>query len=132
MYRRYKQELSTGLPIHGIVILSAAEHLAVHHNNHDFQASKGRSFKFWSRHRRVTHKIVGERLGADTTSVQPFREKLTALVKDNRLLLSQLYNGDTSDLVWKSLPNNIHISRLEAHVPDRKAVKNCIVMYQCR
>ena len=62
-----------------------------------FTASDRWSWRFRNRHG-IGNKILhGEPASAPAEGVEPFRQKLNNLIRDEGLLISQVYNADESD-----------------------------------
>ena len=97
----------------GVELLAAATKLASHLGYTDFKGSEGWLWRFRNWHglfNEIQHGEVGD---ADMASVAPFREKLTRLMSDEGLALSQIYNADETGMFWHSVPKNTQVRRGE-------------------
>ena len=98
VYKWFKQERSVAVEVRGVDIQDAAKRLATHLGIPDFKASTGWLFRFRTRHCIGNRRVVGESKSADLSNIDPFRNKLTKLIKDSGLLLSQVYKADETGL----------------------------------
>ncbi|KAJ3640561.1 hypothetical protein Zmor_003854 [Zophobas morio] len=71
----------------------------------DFNASSGWLHKFKKRHGIRQLQITGEKLSADKSAVEPFRQKFLDKIKQMNLVPDQVYNADESGLFYRVLPN---------------------------
>ncbi|KAG7162195.1 Tigger transposable element-derived protein 7-like 73 [Homarus americanus] len=62
-------------------------------------------------------RVAGGSASADVASVQPFKEELQKLIRDNDFRRYVMYNVDETGLFWKSLPNNTTASWQESSTP---------------
>ena len=105
----YVQERSSGVNVRGVELLAAATKLASHLEYTDFKGSEGWLWRFRNRHGLFNEIQHGEAGDADMASVAPFREKLTRLMSDEGLALSQIYNADETGMFWGSFPKNTQV-----------------------
>lgn len=132
VYMWYQQKRSAGVPVRGVELQAAAERFAKCFGRTDFKASTGWLFRFRNRHAIGNRKISGEQvLSSASENVEPFRQKLYMLIKEEKLSLAQLYSGDETDLFWKSMPENIQASRKEICLPARKINKERLSALLC-
>ncbi|XP_022372215.1 tigger transposable element-derived protein 7 [Enhydra lutris kenyoni] len=132
VYMWYQQKRSAGVPVRGVELQAAAERFAQCFGRTDFKASTGWLFRFRNRHAIGNRKICGEQvLSSASENVEPFRQKLYMLIKEEKLSLAQLYSGDETDLFWKSMPENIQASRKEICLPGRKINKERLSALLC-
>uniref|UniRef100_M3Z8K7 Tigger transposable element derived 7 n=1 Tax=Mustela putorius furo TaxID=9669 RepID=M3Z8K7_MUSPF len=132
VYMWYQQKRSAGVPVRGVELQAAAERFAQCFGRTDFKASTGWLFRFRNRHAIGNRKISGEQvLSSASENVEPFRQKLYMLIKEEKLSLAQLYSGDETDLFWKSMPENIQASRKEICLPARKINKERLSALLC-
>ena len=61
--------------------------------------------KFKKRHGIRQLQITGEKLSADKSAVEPFRQKFLDKIKQMNLVPDQVYNTDESGLFYRVLPN---------------------------
>ena len=119
----YVQERSSGVNVRGVKLLAAATKLAYHLGYTDFNGSEGWLWRFRNRHGLFNEIQHGEVGNADMASVAPFREKLTRLMSDEGLALSQIYNADETGMFWRSVPKNIQVRRGEDKSKKKKSSK---------
>ncbi|XP_059010145.1 tigger transposable element-derived protein 7 [Mustela lutreola] len=132
VYMWYQQKRSAGVPVRGVELQAAAERFAQCFGRTDFKASTGWLFRFRNRHAIGNRKMSGEQvLSSASENVEPFRQKLYMLIKEEKLSLAQLYSGDETDLFWKSMPENIQASRKEICLPARKINKERLSALLC-
>jgi hypothetical protein len=131
VYTWYKQQCSVGVPVRGVELQAAAERFAQKLGETDFKGSTEWLFKFRQRHSIVNRKMVGESLSSDVSSVEPFRQKLKAVITDEKLLLSQIYNGDKTGLFWRAIPQNTQAYRMDSSTPGRKVNKQRLSALLC-
>lgn len=96
-----------------------------------FSASFGWAQKFVARHCLRTLKISGEKLSADSSALEPFKQKLVQLIQEMGLTLDQIYNADESGLIYKALPSSTLVSNEEKSAPGRKIPKERITFTPC-
>ena len=87
----YVQERSSGANVRGVEVLAAATKLASHLGHTDFKESEGWLWQFRNRHGLFNEIQHGKPGDAEMASMAPFREKLTRLMSDEGLALSQIY-----------------------------------------
>lgn len=113
-YKWYNQTKSTGLPVRGVDLQDAAMKLANEMGIKDFTASSGWLWRFRRRHAMGDRKCSGESSSADHASVSAFCDMINKLIRDEGLLLSQVYNFDETGLFWRGLPTNT-----QAHIHSK-------------
>lgn len=132
VYMWYQQKRSAGVSVRGVELQAAAERFAQCFGRTDFKASTGWLFRFRNRHAIGNRKVCEEQvLSSASENVEPFRQKLSMLIKEERLLLAQLYSGDETDLFWKSMPENTQASRKDICLPGRKINKERLSALLC-
>ncbi|XP_057603334.1 tigger transposable element-derived protein 7 isoform X2 [Hippopotamus amphibius kiboko] len=132
VYMWYQQKRSAGVPVRGVELQAAAERFAQCFGRTDFKASTGWLFRFRNRHAIGNRKVCGEQvLSPASENVEPFRRKLSMLIKEEQLCLAQLYSGDETDLFWKSMPENTQASRKDICLPGRKINKERLSALLC-
>ncbi|XP_029077073.1 tigger transposable element-derived protein 7 [Monodon monoceros] len=132
VYMWYQQKRSAGIPVRGVELQAAAERFAQCFGRTDFKASTGWLFRFRNRHAIGNRKVCGEQvLRSASENVEPFRQKLSMLIKEEKLCLAQLYSGDETDLFWKSMPENTQASRKDICLPGRKINKEQLSALLC-
>ena len=131
VYKWYTQERAEGVPIRGVDIQHAAERLAEHLGHENFKCSSGWLWRFRQRHGISNKAITGELLSADVESVEPFIETLRDLKEDEGLQDFQIYNGDETALLWKSLPRKTQAHKEISHVSGRKEPKDRLSIMVC-
>lgn len=132
VYMWYQQKRSAGIPVRGVELQAAAERFAQCFGRTDFKASTGWLFRFRNRRAIGNRKVCGEQvLRSASENVEPFRQKLSMLIKEEKLCLAQLYSGDETDLFWKSMPENTQASRKDICLPGRKINKEQLSALLC-
>ncbi|XP_069170795.1 jerky protein homolog-like [Procambarus clarkii] len=128
---RTKFHRTAGVTIHGPEIQNAASRFAESLGIKNFEASEGWVARFKGRHNIVKRKIVGEKLSADESSVEPFKHKLREYIVANNIYSYQIYNADETGLYWRSLPEKTLAMRSEGCVPGRKVCKDRLSAMMC-
>lgn len=132
VYMWYQQKCSAGVPVRGVELQAAAERFAQCFGRTDFKASTGWLFRFRNRHAIGNRKVCAEQvLSSASENVESFRQKLSMLIKEEKLCLAQLYSGDETDLFWKSMPENTQASRKDICLPGRKINKEQLSALLC-
>lgn len=132
VYMWYQQKRSAGVPVRGVELQAAAERFAQCFGRTDFKASTGWLFRFRNRHAIGNRKVCGEQIGSSASeNVEPFRQKLSLIIKEEKLHLAQVYSGDETDLFWKSMPENTQASRKDICLPGRKINKERLSALLC-
>uniref|UniRef100_F7ASD9 Tigger transposable element derived 7 n=2 Tax=Monodelphis domestica TaxID=13616 RepID=F7ASD9_MONDO len=128
----YQQKRSAGVPVRGVELQAAAERFAQCFGRTDFKASTGWLFRFRNRHAIGNRKVCGEQiLNSVSENVEPFRQKLSMIIKEEKLCLAQVYNEDETDLFWKSMPENIQANKKDICMPGRKINKERLSALLC-
>ncbi|XP_069179527.1 tigger transposable element-derived protein 7-like [Procambarus clarkii] len=128
---RGAQHRTAGVTICGPEIQNAASRFAESLGIKNFEASEGWVARFKGRHNIVKRKIVGEKLSADESSVEPFKRKLREYIVANNIYSYQIYNADETGLYWRSLPEKTLAMRSEGCVPGRKVCKDRLSAMMC-
>ena len=123
-FKWYNQQKSCGITVRGVDIKDAAKILARDLGIEDFRASEGWLWRFRRRHALGDRRVSGESASAAQHAVAPFRDLITKLIKDEGLVLSQIYNFDETGLFWRALPSNTQASIHCKSVPGRKLDKS--------
>ncbi|OWK11541.1 hypothetical protein Celaphus_00006843, partial [Cervus elaphus hippelaphus] len=132
VYMWYQQKCSAGVPVRGVELQAAAEKFAQCFGRTDFKASTGWLFRFRNRHAIGNRKVCAEQvLSSASENVESFRQKLSMLIKEEKLCLAQLYSGDETDLFWKSMTENTQASRKAICLPGRKINKERLSALLC-
>ena len=131
VYKWYKQERAVSIEVRGIDIQDAAMRLAEHLGIEGFKSSCGWLFRFRNRHCIGDRRVVGESKSADLSNIDPFRRKLTNLIKETGLLLSQVYNADETGLYWRAPPSHTQAPHSEKATHGRKVSKDRISALMC-
>lgn len=132
VYMWYQQKHSAGVPVRGVELQAAAERFAQCFGRTDFKASTGWLFRFRNRHAIGNQKGCMEQiLSSASENIEPFRQKLSMLIKEEKLCLAQLYSGGETDLFWKSMPENPLASRKDICLPGRKINKERLSALLC-
>ncbi|XP_074136042.1 tigger transposable element-derived protein 7 [Sminthopsis crassicaudata] len=132
VYMWYQQKRSAGVPVRGVELQAAAERFAQCFGRTDFKASTGWLFRFRNRHAIENRKVCGEQiLNSVSENAEPFRQKLSLIIKQEKLCLAQVYNGDETDLFWKSMPENIQANKKDICMPGQKINKERLSALLC-
>ena len=97
----------------------------------DFIASDGWLWHFRNRHGIGNKLLHGEAASASAEDVEPFRQKLNNLLRDEGLLISQIYNADESGLFWHCMPKNTQAFKDEKETHGEKLSKERISFLCC-
>lgn len=132
VYMWYQQKRLAGVHVRGVELQATAERFAQCFGRTDFKASTGWLFRFRNRHAIGNRKVCGEQLLSSTSeNVEQFRQKLSVLIKEEKLCIAQLYSGNETDLFWKSMPENTQASRKDICLPGRKINKERLSALLC-
>ena len=69
-------------------------------------------------------RFQGESLSADTSAVEPIRQKLLKLIEDQQLTLNQVFNADETGLYWHLLPEKTLAGSYEKTAKNFKKPKD--------
>ncbi|XP_045104407.1 tigger transposable element-derived protein 7-like [Portunus trituberculatus] len=105
VYKWYVQQKACGNKVTSGTIRNACEQLSKHLGI-QFSASDGWLWRFRNRYGLRDLVVRGEAGSADTVSAEVYRVKLNELIKDEGLLMSQVYNANETGLFWRSLPKS--------------------------
>lgn len=117
----YIQQRSSRVNVRGFEILVAARKLAVQLGIENFTGSDRWLWQFRNRHGLFSTTVRGEAANADDVSVEPFRHKLQAIIEEEGLSLSQVYNGDESSIYWRAMPRNSQLRKGEEKTRSKKS-----------
>lgn len=132
VYMWYQQKRLAGVHVRGVELQATAERFAQCFGRTDFKASTGWLFRFRNRHAIGNRKVCGEQLLSSTSeNVEQFRQKLSVLIKEEKLCIAQLYSGNETDFFWKSMPENTQASRKDICLPGRKINKERLSALLC-
>nr|XP_045595256.1 tigger transposable element-derived protein 7-like [Procambarus clarkii] len=131
VYKWFAQHRTAGVTIRGPEIQNATSRFAASLGIRDFEASEGWVARFKVRHNIVKRKIDGEKLSANESSEEPFKQKLRAYILSNNLYSYKIYNADETGLYWRSLPEKTLAMRSEGCVPGRKVNKDRLSAMMC-
>ena len=120
-----------GKKVCGIAIQNAAQKLARHMRITDFTAGDGWLWRFRNRHGIGNKVLHGEAASVPVEEVEPFRQKLKKLIRDEGLLISQIYNADESGLFWHCMPKNTQAFKDEKDIHGEKLSKKRISFLCC-
>lgn len=123
VYMWYQQKRLAGVYVRGVELQATAERFAQCFGRTDFKASTGWLFRFRNRHAIGNRKVCGEQhLSSTSENVEQFRQKLSVLIKEEKLCIAQLYSGNETDLFWKSMPENTQASRKDICLPPGRKI----------
>ena len=124
VYLWFTQERSNGCPISGPLIMEKARmlHAIIYPDDHEdsFKVSHGWLHRYGIRELR----FQGESLSADTSAVEPIRQKLLKLIEDQQLTLNQVFNADETGLYWHLLPEKTLAGSYEKTAKNFKKPKD--------
>ena len=72
----------------------------------------------------------GESLSADSSSVEPFRERFLKIVADDGLTRDQVFNCDETGLNWRQIPKRTLVSGREEAKGFKKS-KDRVTLMAC-
>ncbi|CAG9831435.1 unnamed protein product [Diabrotica balteata] len=96
-----------------------------------FNASSGWLHRFKKRHGIHELTIQGEKLSADGEAMVELCYKLEAIITENNLQLSQIYNAEETGLYWQAIPKKTLVAGNEMSTPGYKKCKNRIIVLCC-
>ncbi len=96
-----------------------------------FKASRGWLWRFCICHGMRQLSVQGEKLSADSTAPDPFKQTLADYIEAERLTLDQVYNCDETGLYFRLLPRITLASALEKSAPGMKASKDRVTLMAC-
>ena len=131
VYKWYVQQRAEGLPVRGVDIQNAAQHLANHLGIQDFRWSDGGLWRFRKQHGLGNRSITGKLLSADANAVDPFITKLHELMEKEGLHEFQVNNADETGLFWHALPRNTQTFKDISSPSGHKVMKKRLSMLVC-
>lgn len=96
-----------------------------------FSASYGWTQKFIARHCMRSLKITGEKLSANYSAIEPFKEMFVKIVEEMEVSPEQIYNADESGLMWKMVPGYTLVGQEEKSAPGQKMNKARVTFTPC-
>ena len=135
-YYGYLAFCTVGTPISGPLLMSKALQLypliyPEDMNPDAFKAGTGWLKRFKDRHGIRALSVQGESLSAAADSVEPFKERLSKLMEEKSLTLSQVFNCDETILYWKLMPNKTLVSAREKEAKGFKKPKERVTLMAC-
>ena len=135
-YYGYLAFCTVGTPISGPLLMSKALQLypliyPEDMNPDAFKAGTGWLKRFKDRHGIRALSVQGESLSAAADSVEPFKERLSKLMEEKSLTLSQVFNCDETGLYWKLMPNKTLVSAREKEAKGFKKPKERVTLMAC-
>lgn len=135
LYLWFTQQRDKGTPLSGPILqekaISISEDLPVREAPDTFTASDGWLGRWKKRHGIRNLKICGEKLSADMSAVDDFKEDFKRIVEENGYVEDQIYNCDETGLNYKMLPNSTLASKNEAAAPGYKKSKERVTILAC-
>ena len=135
VYMWFVQKRGQDMPVSGPILCEKATEL--HSQLHEgesvppFQASRGWLWRFCQRHGIRQLSLQGEKVSADMSAYEPFKEELQELLEREHLTLDQLYNCDETGLLYKVLPNKTLASTSERQASTIKQSKERVTLMTC-
>lgn len=131
VYTWYCSQRSSGVPIRGIEIQTAAIRFAQTLGEPDFKASGGWLSRFRKRHGILNRKVVGEALSADTENAELFKSDFKIFVQEQNLSDFQIYNADETGIFWKTMPDTTQAGKSDKNVSGHKQPKDRLSVLCC-
>ena len=132
LYLWFLQKRSQGIAVNGPLLAKKAEEL---HKSmelpSEFKASSGWLWRFCRRHRIRELSLEGEKLSADDSGNEIFRNKLQDTMEQEGLTLEQLYNCDETGLQYRMLPDKTLACRHEKGAAGMKKQKDRVTLMAC-
>ena len=75
--------------------------------------------------------MQGEKVSADVSAVDPFKDELQDVLEREQLTLDQLYNCDETGLFYRMLPNKTLAGRSEKDASAMKKQKERVTLMSC-
>ena len=75
--------------------------------------------------------MQGEKVSADVSAVEPFKDELQEVLEREQLTLDQLYNCDETGLFYRMLPNKTLAGRSEKDTSPMKKQKERVTLMSC-
>lgn len=96
-----------------------------------FKAGSGWLKRFKDRHGVRALSIQGESLSAVTDSIDPFKKRLSQIIEEKGLTLTQVFNCDETGLYWKLMPNKTLVTSREKEAKGYKKPKDRVTLMAC-
>lgn len=128
----FNQQRSKGVPLSGPILQQKAILISRQFPEADqFTASSGWLDRWKKRYgvRQLT--VCGEKLSADVSSIEKFKQDFKKQIEDSRYTYDQIYNCDESGLNYKMLPSKTLASRQERSAPGHKRSKERLTIMAC-
>lgn len=132
LFTWFTQQRSKGVPLSGPILQQKAIMISKQFPETDrFTGSSGWLDRWKKRYgvRQLT--ICGEKLSADVSSIEKFKQDFKKLIKHCGYTCDQIYNCDESGLNYKMLPSKTLASRQEKSAPGHKRSKERLTIMAC-
>ena len=132
LYLWFLQKRSQGIAVNGPLLAKKAEEL---HKSmelpSEFMASSGWLWRFCRRHGIRELSLEGEKLSAEDSGIEIFRNKLQDTLEQEGLTLEQLYNCNETGLQYRMLPDKTLACRHEKGAAGMKKQKDRVTLMAC-
>ena len=130
VYTWLTQERARGIPLSGPIVMAKALSFAKQLSGEDntFKASQGWLDKFKAHYGIRQLDLAGEKLSADFTEIESFRDLLKSKIEELNLSREQIYNADESGLMWRGLPEKTLAHRNEKSASGHKKAKESLTV----
>lgn len=132
LFMWFNQQRSKGVPLSGPILQQKALMISRQFPEADqFTASSGWLDRWKKRYGVRQLAVCGEKLSADVSSVEKFKQEFKKQIEDNGYSSDQIYNCDESGLNYKMLPSKSLASRQEKSAPGHKRSKERLTIMAC-
>lgn len=132
LFMWFNQQRSKGVPLSGPILQQKAIMISRQFpETHSFTGSSGWLDRWKKRYgvRQLT--VCGEKLSADVSSIENFKQDFKKQIKDNGYTYDQIYNCDETGLNYKMLPSKTLASGQEKSAPGHKRSKERVTVMAC-
>lgn len=132
LFMWFNQQRLKGVPLSGPILQQKAILISRQFPEADqFVASSGWLDRWKKRYgvRQLT--VCGEKLSADVSSIEKFKQDFKKQIEDSGYTCDQIYNCDESGLNYKLLPSKTLASQQEKSAPGHKRSKERLTIMAC-
>lgn len=128
----FTQQRAKGVPVSGPILQQKALLISRQFPDMDrFTASAGWLDRWKKRYGVRQLRVCGEKLSADISVIDNFKQNLNQLIKEKGFTPDQIYNCDETGLNYKMLPSKTLASREESSAPGHKRSKERLTVMAC-
>ncbi len=124
-----------GTPVSGPLLMAKAQQLFPllypDIDSSSFKGGTGWLKRFRERHGVRGVSIQGESLSASADTVEPFKIKLSKIMEEKGISLTQLFNCDETGLYWRLMPRKTLITAREKDAKGFKKPKDRVTLMAC-